>query len=665
MQLERYKNNPILEPRKEHAWETGGVFNPSVIYEQGKVYIVYRAFSKDHTSSLGLAISKDGFNIDERLPEPIYKPRESFEKKAKPGVWSGCEDPRITKIGDRFYMCYTAFDGVHPTRVALTSIKVKDFLAFRWKWEKPVLISPPGIDDKNACILPQKIKGKYFIFHRFHPCIWIDSVKDLNFKKDTWIKGSCWFMPRTDKWDSRKIGIGPVPIKTKQGWLLIYHGLSEQDRKYRLGAMLLDLKDPSRVLCRPNNFILEPQQDYEKQGVVPNVVFTNGAIIIKDQLFIYYGAADNVIGLATVNLNEFLKELTEKADYKIELIRHKRNPILKPNIKNWWEADAVFNPCVIKDEKNIFHMVYRAHSSQFFDEHKPGFHISFLGYANSKNGSTFKNRRLFFKPEHKWEYFGCEDPRITKFGNQYFIFYTAVSHFPSSQEYVKIALATTKDFKTITKHGIVTPFNAKCMVLFPERINGKMVAIFALEPDLRPLKTGIAFFNDIQEILSQEYWDKWWIEKDQQGKNILFPPTPDLEIEVGAPPIKTKQGWLLILAYITGISLPGPDVFGIGAALLDLKDPTKILAKSDYPFLIPKTQYEIRYMRPNAIIFPSGAVVKNKELLVYYGAGDKICCLAFYNLERLIKILLKSSSRAYSSKFAVFQTTKGFGNEEF
>ncbi len=640
MQLERYKNNPILKPIKEHLWEARDVFNPAAIYEQGKVYLVYRAFSDDNTSTLGLAISKDGFNFDQRLTEPIYKPRESFEKKAKPGVWSGCEDPRITKLGDRFYMCYTAFDGVHPTRVALTSIKVKDFLAFRWKWKKPVLISPPGIDDKNACLLPQKINGKYYIFHRFHPCIWVDTVKDLNFKENHWVKGSCWFMPRTDKWDSRKVGIGPPPIKTKEGWLLIYHGLSEQDRKYRLGAILLDIKDPTQVLARTDFSILEPQEDYETKGTFPGAIFPCGAVVIKNQLFIYYGAGDSVIGVATTNLKELLTGLLKIAESQIEFDRYDHNPILCPNERNWWEADGTFNPCVIRDEKNIFHMLYRAHSSQFFDESKPGFHISFLGYANSKNGVNFKNHRLFTKPEHKWEYFGCEDPRITKFGNQYYIFYTAVSHFPPGKEYVKIALATTKDFKKITKHGIVTPFNAKGMALFPERINGKMAAIFALEPDLRPLKTGIAFFDNIQDILSQEYWDKWWLEKDQEGKNILFPSTPDLEIEVGAPPIKTKQGWLLILAYITGISKPEPDVFGIGAALLDLKDPTKILAKSDHPFLIPKAQYEVRYARPSAIIFPSGAVKKNKKLFIYYGAGDKFCCLATYELEKLLKFLL-------------------------
>jgi len=643
MQLERYKNNPILKPRKEHPWESKGVFNAAAVYENGRVYIVYRAFSNDNTSTFGLAISKDGFNIDQRLSEPIYKPRENFEMKAKPGAWSGCEDPRITKIGDRFYMCYTAYDGVHPTRVALTSIKVKDFLSFKWgKWVKPVLISPPGIDSKNACILSQKINGKYAIFHRFHPCIWIDFVEDLDFKDDHWIKGSCWFMPRTNSWDSRKIGIGGPPIKTKEGWLLIYHGVSSQDRKYRLGAMLLDLKNPTHLLSRLDFPILEPQESYEIQGFISNVVFSCGAVVIKGRLFIYYGAADETLGVATIKIEELLEKLVENIDYKVKLIRHKKNPILKPNIKNWWEADGAFNPCVIKDEKDIFHMIYRAHSSQFFDETKPKFHISFLGYANSKNGVDFKNHRLFLKPEHKWEYYGCEDPRITKFENQYYIFYTAVSHFPPNKEHVKVALATTKDFKKITKHGIVTPFNAKAMTLFPERINGKMVVIFALEPDLRPLKTGIAFFDDIQDILSQEYWDKWWLEKDKEGKNILFLPTPDLEIEVGAPPIKTKQGWLLILSYIKGISEPNPDIFGIGVALLDLNDPTKVIAKSKGFFLSPRVEYEVKYGYPSAIIFPSGAVIKNKQLFVYYGAGDKFSCLATYELEKLLTVLLKN-----------------------
>lgn len=308
IKLKRFKANPIIEPISEHPWEAKATFNPAAVYEDGKVHIVYRAMSQDNTSVLGYASSKDGFHIDERLPEPIYVPREEFEMKAQPGN-SGCEDPRITKIGDRFYMCYTAFDAKNPTRVALTSIKVEDFLNHHWNWEKPVLISPPGIDDKNACILPEKINGKYVIFHRFHPCIWIDFVDDLSFGKDKWIKGNAWFQPRTDEWDSRKIGIAAPPIKIKEEWLLLYHGVSEMDRKYRVGAILLESKDPAQAIIRTDEPLLEPEMEYEKEGQVVDVIFPCGTVVLGNDLFVYYGGADKVVGVATVDFYKLVEEL--------------------------------------------------------------------------------------------------------------------------------------------------------------------------------------------------------------------------------------------------------------------------------------------------------------------------------------------------------------------
>jgi predicted GH43/DUF377 family glycosyl hydrolase len=310
VKLKRFEENPIIQPIPQHAWESKATFNPAAIYEDGKVHIVYRAMGEDSTSVLGYASSKDGLHIDERLPEPIYVPRENFEKKLQPGN-SGCEDPRITKIEDRFYMCYTAFDGKNPTRVALTSIKVKDFLNKRWNWEKPVLISPPGINDKNACIFSEKIDEKYVIFHRFEPSIWIDFIDDLyNLgKNEKWIKGNECFGPRQDKWDSRKIGIAAPPIKTDDGLLLIYHAINETDNKYRLGAMLLNSKNPTQAIARSNYPILEPEEWYENEGLRPGTVFACGAVVIEEELFVYYGAADKYVGVATINLNKLLEEL--------------------------------------------------------------------------------------------------------------------------------------------------------------------------------------------------------------------------------------------------------------------------------------------------------------------------------------------------------------------
>jgi predicted GH43/DUF377 family glycosyl hydrolase len=329
--LEKFERNPIIQPIPEHAWESKATFNTAAVYEGGKVHLVYRAIGDDATSVLGYASSKDGLHIDERLSEPIFsstiQERSESEnpKHISPfyspivGWRGGCEDPRITKIEDRFYMTYVHFDGKTSPRLALTSIKVKDFRRKKWKWEKPVLISPPGIVDKNGCILSEKIDGKYVIFHRIFPNILIDFVDSLDFDGKTWLKGQFSIGPRKGMWDSRKVGAGPPPIKTKDGWLLIYHAIGDHDpSRYKVGAMLLDLKNPTKVLYRTKNPILEPTQRYENEGHKFGVVYPCGAVVIKERLFVYYGGADTVCCVATANLKEFVEELKSSEMPKLE-----------------------------------------------------------------------------------------------------------------------------------------------------------------------------------------------------------------------------------------------------------------------------------------------------------------------------------------------------------
>lgn len=302
----RAKENPILAPLPDHAWESKLVFNPAALYANGKVHLIYRAMSADNTSVFGYASSKDGIHIDTRLPEPVYAPRESFEQKLQPGN-SGCEDPRLTKIGDRVYMCYTAFDGKNPPRVALSSILYKDFINKRWRWKSPVLLSPPGYDDKDACIFPQKVNGKYLILHRIGNTIDLSWSKTLDFDGKTWLEERKWLTPRFDSWDSEKVGIAAPPIKTKHGWVLLYHGVSKEDRTYRVGAALLDLKDPTRILARTGEPLLEPETPYEKEGMIRNVVFPCGAVLKQNNIFLYYGGADTVVGVATIKIENLMK----------------------------------------------------------------------------------------------------------------------------------------------------------------------------------------------------------------------------------------------------------------------------------------------------------------------------------------------------------------------
>ena len=308
--LKRARNNPIIVPDQSHKWESKATFNPAAIDLEGKVHILYRALSEDNISSIGYATSSDGMSIDERLPTPVYTPTQDFETKKIEGANSGCEDPRVTKIGENLYMCYTAFDSVGPPQVAVTSIKEKDFLSCRWNWKKPEIITPKGIDDKDTCIFPEKLDGQYLILHRIGTDICGDFLKSLDFKKETVNKCIRIFGPRPGMWDSDKVGITAPPVRTKDGWVLLYHALSERHHTYRIGAALLDLKDPITVLARSADPIFEPEMPYEKEGLVNNVVFPCGMIIRKGLLYIYYGGADKVVGVATMELDILVKALT-------------------------------------------------------------------------------------------------------------------------------------------------------------------------------------------------------------------------------------------------------------------------------------------------------------------------------------------------------------------
>lgn len=322
LQLKKPAHNPILSPKSEHAWEAFNTFNPAAVDAGGKVHLLYRAQGYDYISVIGYAASVDGYHISERHAEPVYEPSEQFEYTgvSKPrhisrryvsgGGYGGCEDPRLTLIGERLYMTYVAFDGFNPPRVALTSILLDDFLHHRFLWERPVLISPPGAVDKNAVIFPEKVNGKYVIMHRIYPDILIDFVDTLAFDGTWWLKGEHHIKPRRDKWDSKKIGAGAPPIKTAAGWLLIYQSVGYQDpSKYKIGAMLLDLADPTKVLHRSDAPILEPDEQYENEGFKSGVTYPCGAVVKDGTLFVYYGGADSYVCVATTNLKEFLTEL--------------------------------------------------------------------------------------------------------------------------------------------------------------------------------------------------------------------------------------------------------------------------------------------------------------------------------------------------------------------
>lgn len=307
--LTRSPNNPILSPRG-NGFESRAVSNAGAIDLDGSVYILYRAMDAANTSTVGLAISQGGVTIDERLPEPIYSPREEFEsKRGSPTGNSGCEDPRIVQIADRLYLTYTAYDGTHVPTGALSSISVADFLARKFDtWTKPYVLTPDGVDDKDLALLPEKVGDNYLLYHRVSNQICADLLPDLSSGKRV---SRCIevMAPRRGMWDDAKVGIAAPPTKTEAGWLMIYHGISSNDKMYRLGAALL-APDGTTLLARTADPIFEPVERYEKEGEISNVVFACGAVVRGDTLFLYYGAADKVVGVATASLSQIVAALS-------------------------------------------------------------------------------------------------------------------------------------------------------------------------------------------------------------------------------------------------------------------------------------------------------------------------------------------------------------------
>jgi predicted GH43/DUF377 family glycosyl hydrolase len=301
--LERHPANPILRPT-DYWWENRWVYNAAAALYRGKVYLLYRAQGMDWISRLGLAVlAEDGVTVEYRSPRPVFEP-------ALDNPWErlGVEDPRVTRIGEVYYVCYTAaslYPALKPrvskrptpfgesgvpwrTRIAIAT--TRDFRNFRRR-----AIAFRNWDNKNGALFPRKFDGRYLLLHRIFPEIHLATSRDLHH----WHNYGPILRVRPGMWDSNRIGVAGPPLATPYGWLLIYHGVDEA-RTYRLGVALLDLEDPRRVLGRSDGPILEPQEPYEREGLVPNVVFSCGAVDYRGQILVYYGAADSVVCLATV-----------------------------------------------------------------------------------------------------------------------------------------------------------------------------------------------------------------------------------------------------------------------------------------------------------------------------------------------------------------------------
>jgi predicted GH43/DUF377 family glycosyl hydrolase len=348
--LKRQGSGPILTPDPHFSWESEGVFNPGIVKIGNEIVMLYRAVGEReaYISHLGLAKSQDGIHFTRVLSHPVFGPQEIFDKWAT-------EDPRITQLGEDFYVTYVAVpkrimkNGLPvkrntPLETMTALLKTRDFLSF----ENLGVISSPHSDNKDITLFPRKINGRYYMLHRPNhwsrewlkgpykkqlneglPCdladlpempgMWIASSTDLL----NWIDHRLVLSPQHAS--DVKIGPGLPPIETKDGWLLIYHHVRREEGTTRLiysvRAALLDLHDPSRLISRLHEDILSPEMPYEVENEM-RIVFPTGGFVLGDVLYVYYGASDRYVCLATGSLTALLTELKQGRKEPLSQILH-------------------------------------------------------------------------------------------------------------------------------------------------------------------------------------------------------------------------------------------------------------------------------------------------------------------------------------------------------
>jgi len=310
LQLERYKNNPLIIPEQSSWWEKKAVFNCAVLYDGKVIHMLYRAIGEyeNYVSRIGYASSNDGFAFT-RNKEPVLYPELDYER-------FGIEDPRLISVDNKTYLTYVVLSDYvkNNPSVSTALARTEDFSHY----ERLGVVTLPGSQDKDVVLFPRTIADRkfqrYLLLHR--PSSWVGPQYNTE-KPSIWIsegdsvtnyyKHSLLIKPE-ETWEALKIGAGVPPIKTEKGWLVIYHGVDEK-HVYSAGAILLDLEVPAKVLGRTKAPILSPEEQYELNGDVNNVVFPTGACILDNVLFVYYGAADKVCCLATIELKEILDYL--------------------------------------------------------------------------------------------------------------------------------------------------------------------------------------------------------------------------------------------------------------------------------------------------------------------------------------------------------------------
>jgi predicted GH43/DUF377 family glycosyl hydrolase len=349
----RHPENPIIVPGL-YPWRRAVTFNPGVLLDDdGRFYLYERAAGqfRPFYCYVGMMESDDGVHFTHTRDEPVFTPEMAGSR------YGSVQDPRLAKIDGRYLMTYAyrpfAWSS-HPTGVGVPESHESDFPGVerapidqssgsknvqgarpdnmtrsgiavssdRVNWEPLAWATPADLDDRDVILFPEKVNGRYALLRR--PLQWVGPEYGDTKGPSIWLCYSDDLLTWTEPtlvakaefgWEDNRIGGSTPPLKTDAGWLVFYHGVQTLDAtvkhvRYRMGALLLDLDDPTKVLARTSRPLMEPETYYEKFGAyIPDVIFPTGNVVQDGQIYLYYGVCDTAIALATASLDAVLNEV--------------------------------------------------------------------------------------------------------------------------------------------------------------------------------------------------------------------------------------------------------------------------------------------------------------------------------------------------------------------
>ena len=685
---------PVLSPSPEVSWASGAVFNPGAVLDaDGTLRLLARGVQAGYTkvavespdateadflydnyvSRLGLAVRQpDGtFRLD---AEPLLAPHDAVDRY-------GVEDARITRLGDRYYITYTVL--AEPAHRADAGVGIG--LASTTDWETVEVHGRigPAVRDKDAALFPGHIGGRIAMLHRIVPDMQVAYFEDEDQLRQP---GAAYWeshlahlddhvvMRPEQLWEEKKIGVGPPPIETPEGWLVVYHG-ADADHVYRAGLALLDLDDPRKVIARTRRPVLEPLYDYELEGDVPNVVFPQGAVVEDGLLRLFYGAADTTIGEATAPLADVLAVLhEEKTRWRVPAVHmdfrghldeprdlgagavpverlHGGTPVLEPVAAHAWESRVVLNPAAVfiddvdelealmetwalseADRATLCEaggacaMVYRAQGTAYARDTPHGPHVaSALGLAVFTPALRLVRRwaEPVIAPDAPFHDLGVEDARCTKVGDTYYLHYTGYTSTdradPSFAGRVQLCLATTTDFLSWDLHGPlegdVNAHDDKNGALFPEPVDGRWLFWHRPIYGRHPMAMHLA---------EADHPDGPWRSRGRTLASYRFAAHASSWVGAAGPPIALGDGQFLALYHQGHVSFEGRRLYNLSAALVDPTADEPVLARVE-PVLLPEGDAE-RLGDPELgvddVVFSCAGYVVGDDLVVPYAGAD-------------------------------------------